>query len=56
MPDDNYPYVQYDSWNYLLDINEENQMAALNVSAQLGNKIKRARESDRIREKGNIGE
>ena len=36
LPDENYPYVQYDSWGYLQDINEQNQRAAAETAADLG--------------------
>jgi alpha-galactosidase len=37
VPDDNYPYVQYDSWSYGYDdTNETTQMAALDVAIELG--------------------
>lgn len=36
LPSEDYPFVQYDSWAYGLDINEENQLQALEIAAQLG--------------------
>lgn len=36
MPDDRYPWVQYNSWAYDQDINEEQQLAAIDVCGKLG--------------------
>eukprot|EP01114_Cavostelium_apophysatum_P022569 TRINITY_DN8207_c0_g1_i1.p1 TRINITY_DN8207_c0_g1~~TRINITY_DN8207_c0_g1_i1.p1 ORF type:complete len:393 (-),score=51.98 TRINITY_DN8207_c0_g1_i1:1092-2270(-) len=36
LPSDDYPFVQYDSWSYGLNINETNQLDALAVAIDLG--------------------
>ncbi|WP_448541187.1 alpha-galactosidase [Roseiflexus sp.] len=36
MPDDRYPWVQYNSWRYEQNINEEQQLAAIDRCAELG--------------------
>lgn len=36
LPDDRYPWVQYNSWRYEQDIHEEQQLAAIERCAELG--------------------
>lgn len=36
LPDDRYPWVQYNSWRYEQSINEEQQLAAIDRCAELG--------------------
>lgn len=36
MPDDRYPWAQYNSWRYEQNINEEQQLAAIDRCAELG--------------------
>ncbi len=36
LPDDNYPFAQYDSWTYGADITYDNQLAALQVAYAIG--------------------
>lgn len=35
-PDDNYPWVQFDSWSYGQDIDEENMLACAKIAERLG--------------------